>query len=228
VTERFPQTPFAPPPESTEIFLVRHGASADAIEGEAFPLIGDHSDPPLSPMGRRQAEVVGAHLARERIDAVFVTPLRRTAQTAEPLCARAGLVPVVVEDLQEIHLGSWEGEYRIRAARGDPLVRRVYEEQRWDVIPGAERMHALAGRVRAGIAQILRAVGPGGAAAAFLHGGVIGEVCRQATGSRPLAFVHADNASVSRLVVLPNGRWILRTFNETAHLAGLDGEDGGG
>ena len=79
-------------------------------------------------------------------------------------------------------------------------------------------MHALARRVRAGIAAIVAAVGPGAVAAAVLHGGVIGEVCRQATGSRPLAFVHVDNASVSRLVVFPSGRWLLRSFNDTTHL----------
>jgi probable phosphoglycerate mutase len=53
-----------------------------------------------------------------------------------------------------------------------------------------------------------------------LHGGVIGEICRQATSSRPFAFVHSDNCSISRLVVLPGGRQLLRSFNDTAHLVG--------
>ena len=35
--------------------MVRHGASAAAIPGEPFPLIGDHSDPPLAPEGQRAA-----------------------------------------------------------------------------------------------------------------------------------------------------------------------------
>jgi probable phosphoglycerate mutase len=47
---------------------------------------------------------------------------------------------------------------------------------------------------------------------------VIGQLCRQATDSRPFAFVHADNGSVSRLVVLPDGRWLLRSFNDISHL----------
>ena len=55
--------------------------------------------------------------------------------------------------------------------------------------------------------------------AAIVHGGVIGEICRQATGSRPFAFVHSDNGSFTRLIVSPDGGWLLRSFNETAHLA---------
>jgi probable phosphoglycerate mutase len=214
MTQRFPQRPFIPPADATEIVVIRHGASAAAVPDEPFPLIGGHADPPLAPEGRRQAEAVGARLAAESFAGVFVTPLRRTAETAAPLCARTGLEPAVIEDLREVHLGEMEGgEFRIRSAQGDPVVRRVFTEQRWDVIPGAEPMHALAERVRRG-----GAVGPGAVAAAVLHGGVIGELCRQATGSRPLAFVHADNASISRLVVFPSGRWLLRTFNDTTHL----------
>jgi probable phosphoglycerate mutase len=47
---------------------------------------------------------------------------------------------------------------------------------------------------------------------------VIGQLCRQATDSRPFAFVHSDNGSISRLVVFDDGRWLLRSFNDIAHL----------
>ncbi len=219
MTREFPQRPFVPPADATEIVVIRHGASAAAVPDEPFPLIGGHADPPLAPEGRKQAEAVGARLRAETFAGVFVTPLRRTAETAAPLCARTGIEPAVIEDLREVHLGEFEGgEFRIRSAQGDPLIRRVFTEQRWDVIPGAEPMHALARRVRAGVATIVDTVGPGAVAAAVLHGGVIGELCRQATGSRALAFVHVDNASISRLVVFPSGRWLLRTFNDTTHL----------
>ena len=39
-----------------------------------------------------------------------------------------------------------------------------------------------------------------------------------ATDSRPFAFIHSDNCSITRLVVLGDGRWLLRSFNDTAHL----------
>ncbi|MCZ4491143.1 MAG: histidine phosphatase family protein, partial [Conexibacter sp.] len=33
-------------------------------------------------------------------------------------------------------------------------------------------------------------------------------------------FVHAENTSISRIVVFGDGRWLLRSFNDTAHLTG--------
>jgi probable phosphoglycerate mutase len=200
--------------------LVRHGASAAAVPGRPFPLVLGRGDPPLSERGAEQAEAVAARLAKE-VDAaaLFVTPLQRTAQTAAPLARRTGLEPVAVEELCEVCLGEWEGgEFRIRMANGDPLAMRLAQEERWDLIPGAESADELAARVRAGIETVVARTGPGRVAVAVVHGGVIGEACRQATRSRPFAFVHSDNCSISRLVVLADGRWLVRSFNDTAHL----------
>ena len=219
VPETYHQRQFALPPGATEVILVRHGASAPAVPGEPFPLVDGHGDPPLAPEGVTQAEAVAVRLAREDLRAIFVTPLQRTHASAAPLSARTGLPPAVVPDLVEVSLGEWEGgEFRIRMAEGDPIAIQAVSEERWEVIPGAETMEALAQRVRAGIQAVVALAGPDTHVAAIVHGGVIGEVCRQATGSRPFAFVHADNGSLTRLIVLPDGGWLLRSFNDTAHL----------
>jgi probable phosphoglycerate mutase len=140
-------------------------------------------------------------------------------QTAAPLCEALGVEPGVVPALREVHLGDWEGgEFRIRMHDGDPVAMRVLTEERWDVIPGAETAEAFGARVRRGVEEVVAAAGAGSRVAAVVHGGVIGEICREATASRPFAFVHADNCSISRLVVFGDGRWLLRSFNDTAHL----------
>src|SRR4051794_29398007 len=152
--------------------------------------------------------------------ALFGPPRGRPAMTAAPLVERSALRPVVVPDLREVSLGEWEGgEFRIRMAEGDPVALRAVAEERWDVIPGAEDMEGFGRRVRAGIEAVVAAAGPDVSVAAVVHGGVIGEACRQATDSRPFAFVHADNGSLTRLVVVAGGPWLLRSFNDTAHLA---------
>jgi probable phosphoglycerate mutase len=217
--ERFPQEDYSRPRGSIEIVLVRHGASEAAVAGQPFELLEGQADPALSQAGERQAQAVAAHLAGEPLDALYVTPLRRTAQTAAPLAALTGLQPVVLAELREVHLGELDGgAFRIAVAQRDPRVAEVFAKERWDVIPGAESAEAFAARTRAGIDRILADLQPGATVAAVVHGGVIGELCRQCSDSRPFAFVHADNGSLTRIAVLPDGRRWVRTFNESAHL----------
>src|SRR4051795_8804220 len=56
MTDGYPQRRFVPPPGSTQVVLVRHGASAEAVPGDPFDLLDGHADPPLAPEGREQAE----------------------------------------------------------------------------------------------------------------------------------------------------------------------------
>lgn len=224
MAQRYAQRSFTLPAGATEIAFARHGASADAIPGEPFPLLDGHGDPPLAPSGELQAVALADRLAHEDVAGLFVTGLTRTVQTAAPLAERLGVEPGVVPELREVKLGSWEGgAFRIRVHDGDPIAMQAIAEERWDVIPGAETMDELAERVRRGVASIVDRVGPDARAVAVVHGGIVGELCRQATDSRPFAFIHSDNASVTRIVVLPDGRWLLRSFNDIAHLASLNG-----
>ena len=205
--ETYHQRQFALPPGATEVILVRHGASAPAVPGEPFPLLDGHGDPPLAPEGAAQAEAVAERLAREGLSAIFVTPLQRThADGRAAVGADRAADPRSCPTCVEVSLGEWEGgEFRIRMAEGDPIALQAVAEERWEVIPGAETMESLAQRVRAGIEAIVALAGPDARVAAIVHGGVIGEICRQATGSRPFAFVHSDNGSITRLIVLPDG-----------------------
>jgi probable phosphoglycerate mutase len=216
---KFPQSRFVPLPGSCELLLLRHGESAPHVEGEDFPLVDGHGDPPLTEEGREQAEQAAERLIAtgERIAAVYVTTLQRTHQTAAPLVARLGIEPKVEPELREVFLGDWEGgEFRKRLADGDPIAMRMATEQRWDVIPGAEPQEAFGARVRLGIEKIA-AAHPDQLVVAVVHGGVIGEVIGQATGAKGFAFTGADNASLSHVVVTPD-RWIVRCYNDTTHL----------
>ena len=217
MTQEYRQARFQPPPGATEILLVRHGESAPARPDEPFPLVDGHGDPALAPEGEAQAERVGERLADERIDAIYVTTLRRTVQTAAPLAARLGLEPKVAADLREVHLGEWEGGvFRQRVAERHPLAQRMLAEQRWDVIPGGEPSETFEARVT-GAVTALAAAHPDQRIAVFTHGGVIGQVLATATGARPFAFLGADNGSVSSVVITGAG-WMVRGYNDVAHL----------
>jgi probable phosphoglycerate mutase len=211
------QARFQPPPGATGILLVRHGESAPAVQGASFDLVDGHGDPPLHPDGREQAQRVADRLAGEPLRAIYVTTLRRTAETAAPLAARLGLTPVVEADLREVFLGAWEGGLlRQRVSEGDPIALRMVAEERWDVIPGAESTAALNERVTRGLTAVA-AKHPDQLVAVVTHGGVIAALMSIATGSRPFAFTGADNASISH-VVITEDRWVVRRFNDTSHL----------
>jgi probable phosphoglycerate mutase len=213
------QRPFSPPARAQEVILVRHGSvGPPPAVGEARPT-GRQHDPPLDEPGRQQAAAAAIRLEQEPIATVFVTPLRRTVETATPLLGLLGREAQTLGDLREVELGDWEhGEFSRRAAVGDPDFRRVMREQRWDVIPNAEPAAAFAERVRRGLLEASAACGRGSVAVVYTHSGVIAEACRQATGSEPFAFLTSTNCSLTRLVRMPNGRWVLVSFNETAHL----------
>lgn len=214
---QFAQTRWLREHHATEIMLLRHGASQPFVPGQPFALVDGHGDPPLSDVGHTQAELSAARLAAEPICAIYVTNLQRTAQTAAPLAAQLGLTPVVEPRLREVHLGEWEGGLmRQRAAEGHPMYAQVHEQQRWDVIPGAESNDELAGRTMAALGDIADAH-VGELVLCTVHGGVIGAVLSAVTGSRPFAFGGSDNCAVSQ-IVRTDGAWQLRRFNDSSHL----------
>jgi 2,3-bisphosphoglycerate-dependent phosphoglycerate mutase len=220
---RDPQRPFVLPDGAVELILARHGSvdhrPSDRLV-ESDDVIGAQSDPDLSELGRRQAIALARRLRGVTLRALFVTPLRRTQQTAAPLADELGLAPRVEPDLREVYLGDWEGLFGRHPDQG-PMVRRMLELGRWDVIPNAEPMEQLAQRVRDALERVADAGAPGGRVVAIVHGGIVAEACRQVTGSHPFAFLHAENASITRLVRLEPGRWELHGFNDVAHLVNV-------
>jgi len=199
------------------MLVIRHGESLPASERSPADLTDGHSDPDLDPVGHEQAELLADRLAHEDFAAVYVTTLRRTAQTIAPLADRLGLTPIVEPDLREVYLGEWEGAaFRKHTSEMHPVAVQMATEQRWDVIPGAETTDSFQTRIRRGISRIAGAH-PNQRVAVVVHGGVIGMIMAAATGAQNFAFVGADNASISEIVVVGE-RWIVRRFNDTAHL----------
>jgi len=212
------QQRFQRPPGATEILLVRHGESRAATADNPFPLVDGHGDPELHPDGREQAIRVGLRLKNQPIAAVYVSNLRRTHETAQPLCDHLKLTPIVDPDLREVFLGEWEGGLlRIKAHDNDPLYQRMHQEQRWDVIPGAESHAALNERLLRALDRIAERH-PDQLVAAVVHGGVIAHILAHATGANHFAFNGADNGSISHIIMV-QGRILVRRFNDSSHLS---------
>ena len=216
MSSKFRQYRFLRPPDACEIVLVRHGESAEERPGRRHPLLDGQADPELHEEGTAQAQLVADRLEREDVSAIYATPLRRTLETASPLAERRNQEILIEPDLREVHLGEWEGVFRQRVADGDPVLVRMAQEERWDLIPGAEPAEEFASRVRAAMTRIaIRHEGE--LVVVFTHGGVIGQTLATATGASPFAFIGSDNASISHIVV-HGERWVVRRYNDTTHL----------
>ena len=88
------------------LLLVRHGET----DWNAAGRIQGCTDTPLNARGRAQAAALAEKLrSSERAEALYTSPLRRAAETAEIIGSALGLRPEPVEALREISFGVWEG-----------------------------------------------------------------------------------------------------------------------
>lgn len=97
-----------PPPDSTILLLVRHGATT-ANEQKPYILQGSSIDLPLSPNGEMQAASVGKFLSGFPIKRVYCSTLLRARQTATAIAGHHQLNIEPLDGIQECAVGLWEG-----------------------------------------------------------------------------------------------------------------------
>eukprot|EP00698_Gefionella_okellyi_P006459 TRINITY_DN1579_c0_g8_i1.p1 TRINITY_DN1579_c0_g8~~TRINITY_DN1579_c0_g8_i1.p1 ORF type:complete len:360 (-),score=64.57 TRINITY_DN1579_c0_g8_i1:246-1325(-) len=132
---------------SVHVTLVRHGETV----GNVQHLIDGHSGGQITQLGYQQALKLGERLASQRIDAIYVSDLRRTRQTAALICSKHSQVPVFLSDalrekggglLEGSVLGTNEAEAK---RRGEPLrTFRAPNAESWqDVFTRAQKFWQL-------------------------------------------------------------------------------------
>ena len=135
------------------LLLVRHGRTAhnvDRLLDTAYP------GAPLDETGHEQARAVAERLAEHPIDAIYVSDLIRTHETATPLAQARGLDLHVREGIREIQAGDYE-----MSPDFDDYIRIIvgWLSGRQDVrMPGAETGHEVLSRFD-GVVEEAYAVG---------------------------------------------------------------------
>lgn len=89
----------------TKLYLVRHGET----EWNASSKVQGTIDTALNEKGIQQAELVGRKLAREKIDYIYTSSLKRARTTADIIGKHASLQVSELHDYREICLGPWQG-----------------------------------------------------------------------------------------------------------------------
>ena len=94
------------PQESVNVWYIRHGENPANLTGELSYRRVDSADRPR----RRAGAGTGRPVVREPAPAaIYASPLRRAAQTAQILATRLGLPVCTLEELRELDVGDLEG-----------------------------------------------------------------------------------------------------------------------
>jgi broad specificity phosphatase PhoE len=184
--------------------LVRHGE----------PVRGEPDDPGLSAEGADQARRAAEFLSVERYDALYVSPLRRALQTAEPIAAALGLHSVVEEGLAEFDRGMPYTHFEDLVDARDPRVEAFF---RGDLSGWGADAEAFKSTVGTTIDAIARRH-DGERVVLVSHGGVANVFFGRVLGLSRLTFHAPAYGSVSR-ARSEGGRYTLVSVNETGHLA---------
>ena len=130
-----------------EIILVRHAQPLWTRQDTALV------DPPLTDLGRDQAQAAAAHLATfDGVTELLVSPSTRARETAVPVAESLEMDPVVCDWLEEIRLpAAWDGTPTQEVGRVLREARTRPRADWWEGMPGGESFRAFHQRVCTGL-----------------------------------------------------------------------------
>ncbi len=205
----------------TRLVAVRHGVTDWNREGR----FQGHLDPPLSDVGRREADLVAERIASDdllRPQRVVSSSLVRAAETATAIARASGVAIERDDRLMEIGQGEWEGRTHAELEVADAQRYRAWRDAAGvRQPPGGESIDSAMARVRAVLDEI--AASDAGTTCLVSHGGTMRVLARllfDLADDRSWA-LDVDNASIG-VATLVDGRWRLDRWNDTRHLLGRE------
>jgi broad specificity phosphatase PhoE len=200
------------------LYLCRHAQTASS----AVDSFNGRGELLLTKEGRKQATRLGMRLRSIAFDAIFCSPLARTAETVS--IAVQGRDAVAIEGLTEIDYGAWEGLSPAQARELDPARSDAWEADPAQTAPPAgETAAQVAERAVATVEEISRRF-PEGRVLAVSHKATLRILAAALTGS-PIARYRKtwsqDECALNLVEIRAGKPPFLRLWNDTAHL-GLD------
>jgi ribonuclease H / adenosylcobalamin/alpha-ribazole phosphatase len=202
--------------EPTTTVLLRHGQTLMSVQKR---YVG-RSDVPLTDLGVRQAVAAAKRLASAGLDVIVTSPLRRTVQTAEEVAAATGAPVVADEGFRETDFGAWEGLTFAEVRERWPAEMTAWLADPAVPPPGGESFTEVSERVTAALARVL-AARERQAVLIVSHVTPIKMLVAKALLAPPAALyrMHLDVAALSEIDWYADGITVLRSFNDTGHLA---------
>ena len=207
---------------TTHVVIIRHGQSQGNAEGR----FGGHTDTPLSPRGRKQAQATAKALASEKFSAIYSSDLPRAIETASPLAKLVGIPLETTDALRERSVGVMEGLTFEEAAEQHPvqyqaLLHRDFEH----VLAGGESYRQTLDRASRQLDEAIEQH-KGGRIALFAHTGTICILILHLMGAldapdlKPVWLATA-NCGIARFDLRDDGFVRVLCINDTRHLAGI-------
>jgi len=139
---------------SLTLYFLRHGETAYSEIGAYCGEI----DAELTPEGIRMAKAFADAYRAVAWTAVYVSPMKRTIATAQPLCDLLGLKMQLRPGLEEIHYGKWEDKTVdfVKQHYLDDYIHWLTEPA-WNPPTGGETSVEIASRASLVIAEIQQA-----------------------------------------------------------------------
>ena len=188
------------------LLLIRHGQTTSNEIGAL-----DTATPgaPLTELGREQAAALPAALAAQSIDAIVVSTLIRTQQTAAPLAAALGLEPSIRAGIREIEAGEFEMKNDRASVMGYLAAFGSWAEGDFAVrIPGGESGEEAYARFD----EVVREFATVDTLAIVSHGAMIRYWVARASTNIDAAFVGENPLSNTAVVTLegsPDTEWVV-------------------
>src|SRR6266478_1524007 len=137
----------------TRVFTVRHGATVMSAEDR----FAGATDVALSDEGREQTRRLAERLSREKVAAVYASPLGRTVETAQILAAPHKLEVQTRDGLREISHGRWEQMTRREVEKEFPEEAAEWEKDPYTFAPvGGESGLAVTARALPVLVELVR------------------------------------------------------------------------
>src|SRR6267142_122590 len=137
----------------TRVFMVRHGATVLSAEDR----FAGATDVALSDEGREQTRRLAQRLHREKIAAVYASPLGRTVETAQILAAPHKLEVQTRDGFREISHGRWELMTRHEVEEKFPEEAAEWEKDPYTFAPeGGESGLAVTARALPALIDLVR------------------------------------------------------------------------
>ena len=198
------------------LILIRHGETSWNWERR---IQGCRSDTELSQRGKEQAEKIALLLGKQKVDAIYSSPLKRAMDTAQAIAQAYGLEVNVAPELREIDAGELEGLFEDELGKRYEGFWREWRKGSPSLpLPGGESLEGLQRRAWGEIERMMERH-PNEIVAVVSHLFANLAIICQALGLDlgNMRRLRQDPAAINILEITQRGNSLL-LFNDTCHL----------